>query len=207
MKKLILVTTLAMMPCLSQAAPVFSDNFDNDALGLNQHTFLGGWSVIGGSVDLIGEPSFFDLLPGHGRYVDLDGSTNTGGRLDKAISLAGHTKYNLSFDLAGSQRGDSNTVEVIFGTNEQSFTLSSADPFKRYTLSFTTNDAADYQINFHNVDEIVGVNTVHGDNMGALLDNVTVSVATVPEPETYLMMLTGLGIMGFSARRRNKINS
>ena len=29
-------------------------------------------------------------------------------------------------------------------------------------------------------------------------------VAAIPEPETYAMMLAGLGLLGFSARRRNK---
>ena len=28
------------------------------------------------------------------------------------------------------------------------------------------------------------------------------SVAAVPEPETYAMLLAGLGLIGFSARRR-----
>jgi len=32
--------------------------------------------------------------------------------------------------------------------------------------------------------------------------SVTYNVATVPEPETYAMMLAGLGLMGFSARRK-----
>ncbi len=30
------------------------------------------------------------------------------------------------------------------------------------------------------------------------------AVSAVPEPETYAMMLGGLGLMGFVARRRNK---
>jgi hypothetical protein len=35
-------------------------------------------------------------------------------------------------------------------------------------------------------------------------DSVTGSVAAVPEPETYAMMLAGLGLLGFAARGRNK---
>ena len=31
-----------------------------------------------------------------------------------------------------------------------------------------------------------------------------IAINPVPEPETYAMMLAGLGLMGFSARRRNK---
>jgi len=33
-----------------------------------------------------------------------------------------------------------------------------------------------------------------------MLDNV--SVAAVPEPETYALMLAGLGLLGFMARRK-----
>jgi len=36
----------------------------------------------------------------------------------------------------------------------------------------------------------------HGFNVG--------SVAAVPEPETYVMMLVGLGLIGGIARRRNQ---
>jgi hypothetical protein len=35
------------------------------------------------------------------------------------------------------------------------------------------------------------------------LYNGAISVAAVPEPETYAMLLAGLGVMGFIARRRN----
>lgn len=191
LKKTIFVAALVAMPGVSQAA-VFSDNFDGDTLALNQTSFLGGWTVSSGTVDLIGNPAFFDFLPGNGRYVDLDGSTNDAGGFDKQLALAASTTYTLSFDLAGSQRGDSNSVNVIFGTTAQTYTLGSADPFATYTLSFTTNAAANYQIFFENSG---------GDNFGALLDNVSVAAA-VPEPETYALMLAGLSLIGFAARRK-----
>lgn len=35
-------------------------------------------------------------------------------------------------------------------------------------------------------------------------DNVTLNVAAVPEPETYAMLLAGLGLVGIAARRRSK---
>jgi hypothetical protein len=38
-----------------------------------------------------------------------------------------------------------------------------------------------------------------GDNFGALLDNV--SVSAIPEPESYAMLLAGLSLIGFMARR------
>ncbi len=36
------------------------------------------------------------------------------------------------------------------------------------------------------------------------LDNMTYGVTAVPEPETYAMMLAGLGLLGFAARRRKQ---
>jgi hypothetical protein len=33
-------------------------------------------------------------------------------------------------------------------------------------------------------------------------DNVRLDVSPVPEPETYALMLAGLGLVGFAARRR-----
>jgi hypothetical protein len=48
----------------------------------------------------------------------------------------------------------------------------------------------------------VRFSTWSNDNQGMLLDNVSVTTAAVPEPETYAMMLAGLGIVGLMARRR-----
>jgi hypothetical protein len=50
---------------------------------------------------------------------------------------------------------------------------------------------------------------LHIQNIGREDDSkwayANAATAPVPEPETYLMMITGLGIMGFIARRRKKI--
>lgn len=46
--------------------------------------------------------------------MDLDGSTGLAGTMTStALSLTGGVTYDLTFSLAGSQRGDTNTV--IYG--------------------------------------------------------------------------------------------
>ncbi len=51
-------------------------------------------------------------------------------------------------------------------------------------------------------DEFKGVNKLVFSSVYAQVDNINLSVATVPEPETWAMLLAGLGLVGFSARRR-----
>jgi len=186
----------AALLCASaaQAAPVFSDNFDTDTLALNATNFHGGWAVAGGTVDVIGAPGFFDLLPGNGRYVDLDGSTNRAGLLFNSVALTSGVTYKLSFDLAGNNRGAGNdTVEVGFGSGSQIFTRSAADGFQTFSLTYTASTSG--LVGFSFADQ-------GRDNQCALLDNVTITA--VPEPETYGMLLGGLALLGVVARRRRQ---
>ena len=45
---------------------------------------------------------------------------------------------------------------------------------------------------------------INGTSMGDSRYTAIVQLAPVPEPETYAMLLAGLGIMGFVARRKSK---
>jgi len=59
------------------------------------------------------------------------------------------------------------------------------------------------------VGEDAGLRDILGFNDGRYIDNTAVSgvigsvLAPVPEPETYALMLAGLGLLGFAVRRRN----
>jgi hypothetical protein len=184
---------------LSQAAtPVFFDDFDSYAMAQFNWSppAASGWTVSGGTIDLVGIGGAFDLIPGNGGYVDLDGSTRQSGLLSANVSLLGGVMYTLSFDLAGSHRGSSETVNVTFGSTAQSLSLASADPFSSHSLSFTPATAGSYSFGYQNL---------AGDNVGILLDNV--SITAVPEPETYAMMLAGLGLVGWLAGRKKRFAS
>jgi len=185
-----LLASLAFGSSFAQAAPVFSDNFDSYTGQLNWPG-AGGWSVSDGTVDIIPVNGQFDFLPGNGNYVDLDGSTSNAGLFTNSVSLLAGNTYTLSFDLAGNARGGSETVDVFFGTSSSTLVLNQNDPFQTYSLSFSAITSGVVSFGFQNQG---------GNNIGALLDNVT--VAAVPEPDTYAMVLAGLGLMGFVARRR-----
>lgn len=176
----------------AQAAVVFSDDFNADTLGLNYTAFVNGWTVSDGTVDLIGS-GFFDFYPGNGNYVDLDGSTGNAGVLSQSLSLTAGVTYTATFSLGGSQRGDTNEVDVMFGTSLANFSLLSADPLTQQSIVFTPGSSGSYTLSFSNGG---------GDNLGAILDNVMVSTPAIPEPQTYALMLGGLAALFAVARRR-----
>lgn len=193
-KKILIGAAILSASAAQAATSVYSDNFDTDTLALNATSFQGGWAVSGGTVDIIGAGGIFDLAPGNGRYVDLDGSTNNAGIFANSVSVVAGQTYTLSFSLAGNQRGAGNdTVEVNFGSLSQVFNLNAADAFSVHTLSFTAASGGSAGFSF--IDN-------GSDNQGALLDNVRITA--VPEPETYGMMLGGLALLGMVARRRRQ---
>ena len=133
--------------------------------------------------------------------MDLDGSTGNAGLLGTKASFAAGT-YTLNFLLGGSTRGDTNTVRVSLGDYFQDITLASNAGLTNQSLTFTTTTEGN--LSFENFG---------GDNVGLILDNITVDAAAptqtaaVPELSTWAMMILGFAGVGFMAYRRRNSNS
>ena len=178
----------------AQAVEIFADDFDAAVEGLS--IVPTGWTVTDGTVDVVG--TVFPLCEGSGLCVDLDGSSGNAGVLSRNFDLQGGVLYTVSFDLAGSQRGSVDDVEVRFGSALLNIDdIASAAPNTTYTLDFTPPVDGSYALSFANAG---------GDNLGAILDNVAINgaVQVIPEPETYALMLLGLGAVASAARRRRR---
>ncbi|HEX4154724.1 MAG TPA: PEP-CTERM sorting domain-containing protein [Acidobacteriaceae bacterium] len=186
------------------ADTVFSENF-NSTYGQFDLTTAGQFSAIGGTnVDVVGSngdanaQSFAYLCSGpeSGNCVDMSGTGgDSSGNLDltTSLNLAPGTYY-LSFDLIGSQRGSTTETEVLFGSYDQTFTLDSGD----LTSGVVTNAAITVtggptQLQF--------IDLSGNDNVGSVLDNITITTAT-PEPGSLLLLATGL--LGTAGALRRK---
>ncbi len=151
-----------------------------NALGVNNQSASWGGSA-SAVVFLQVHPTFGQNLP----------------QISQSFSSTGGI-FSISFDLAQRQGyGDVGYVDVTFdGQSVANMLNPIGTSLTKY--SFTTSSL----INGIHTLSFNGNNPSFGNDASTFLDNVTVSVVAVPEPETYGMLLAGLGMLGVIARRR-----
>ena len=202
------------------------------ASALNYASFA-NWNV-SGVVDLIRSGDFgITCVAGTGSCVDIDGSQNTGGALTSktAFSFSAGDRVVVSFMASGSQRTTATDVlrmslnfsapttfssytSTIAGVTTSSgaptfvntgwsasATLAPTDAFSMWTLDFTAANAGTF---------VLILDTTSNDNVGPIVDDIAVrrfdaQTNVVPEPATWTLMLSGLGILGVAARRRRAV--
>ena len=130
-------------------------------------------------------------------FVELD--TNSNNSMYQDVSTLLGTSYYLTFDYSGREgvAAQSNPIDAFW--NGQSLTHIFSSGIGETGNHWTT--VGFYVVGTGGSDRLSFSASGTSDSYGGSLDNVTLAAA-VPEPETYGMMLAGLGLMGFVAKRR-----
>jgi hypothetical protein len=130
----------------------------------------------------------------------------TGGSIWQDLVTVAGQNYTVSFEYGAIAAPTLQTMQVSALSGASFATLLGATNLKAtgtqnlaammsgYSFSFTA-DGATTRLQFS--DTSFNTSSVDG-----VVDNVSVAITPVPEPETYALMLAGLGVMTFVARRR-----
>ena len=164
-------------------------------------TAITGWTVIGGNIDWV-DANVWQASDGTSS-LDLIGNAHAGG-VEQTIATVAGQRYLLTFDLAGNPDNQAlamKYLDVSAGAATQTFsfdvtghTLASIG-WTQQSLSFVATGSTT-TISFL-------AQTSTGCCWGPALDNVAVNA--VPEPESDILVLTGLGLAGMLGWRRRAV--
>ena len=120
-------------------------------------------------------------------------------------SSNGIYRYTLSFDLTGYNASSASFMGRFAADNSATVTLNgnnigSAAGFTSWS-SFGAGTGFNAGVNTLNFD-VLNFQQNGGNPTGLRVEFTESNIAAVPEPETYGMLLAGLGLMAFVARRR-----
>lgn len=129
-------------------------------------------------------------------FVELD--TNANSSMFQVVNASGWYNFSFWYSARPGVAAGSNTLGFVFGSlSGQVLGNTAGAPSGNVWQHYSTT------VQVFGPTPLIFYAAGRSDSVGGSLDNVSVSVATsVPEPESYAMMLAGLGLMGAIARRR-----
>jgi hypothetical protein len=202
MKKIIAASLLAFVAAGASAADLVTNGgFEQGATGWGS-TQTVGFAPVSAYINCCGiDGSAYPAANGVAAAF-FGWGQETGGSIFQDLATVAGQSYTVNFSYGAISGGALQTLTVE-ASNGQSVlgslnvgaygTTNQAALVSPYSFTFVASGAST-QLLFRDT-SATSINT------DALVDNVSVAAA-VPEPETYAMLLAGIGLIGFMARRR-----
>ena len=156
-----------------------------------------------------GVSTFAATSPSGGNFLAIDGAFQVQPVQQVITGLTVGKTYSVGFDYGfAQQKGfDGDTVQSISVSFAGATHSTSSNPLTDYTLpNHSFSGWMHTSFDFVATSTTDTLSFLAYGNLAvppfALLDGVTFTPDTVPEPATWAMLLTGFGAVGFAARRR-----
>lgn len=149
---------------------LFVDDFDseNGGEGESDWTSFQHFNVLDGCVDLHGN-GYYDVQPGNGLYVDMDGSCWEAGTIEtkEAFEFLPDEEYLIEVWLAGNNReSDPDTMDVTLGSvYSEQFRFNADEEFELYTRELSVSEPTEARLKFDHYG---------GDKQGILIDLIRI---------------------------------
>lgn len=177
---------------------ITNGSFEQNRIGANSWTIksaLDGWNI--GSKGVEVRNNVAGTAQNGNNFLELDSTANSW--ISQTIDTVAGGKYDLSFYYSPRQNtaAATNGIDVLWNGNllkhvEQDNFTSKTNWFKIELSMFAVGSLSNLSFQASGI----------SDSIGGSLDNV--SLSAVPEPATIASMLLGLGLMGFTLRRRKQ---
>ena len=208
------LAALALVAGLASITPSHANlltngSFEDPSIGtwyVNEPSGIPGWTVTNNSVDVVAQGYNGPSAAYNGQqYLDLVGFGSTGGIQSQSFATVAGQHYVLTFAYANNPWSTSTAsanVSIVDGLSNTLFLqeithTGSTTNTLGWTL-FSQTFIGDGTSNTIRFDETVGSNSG-----GVMFDGV--SVAAVPEPATWALMICGFAGLGFMAHRRKMV--
>lgn len=143
-----------------------------------------------------GQKGFNSVAADGVQYLELNTDRLTS--ISQTLATTAGADYALSFAYSGRPNTATSAMNVYWGDTlltPKALVGTTTGTWQTYSLNVAAlSDSTALRF------ESVGPTTT--TSLGSYLDNVSV-ISAVPEPQTYAMMLLGLGLVGFMVRRKS----
>ena len=167
------------------------------------YSSVNGWTNNGDDVE-VGLNSTYGLPCDGAICTNLEVNADQFGDVSQLVTLTPGDKYNFTFDYGGRPGGGVQELDVMVDGTV-------LNPSSLLTGSYGIWTGEHYVFTATALSETIEFKSLDTSAMGGLPsygnEITNVSVAAVPEPATWALMLAGFGAMGVALRSRRRIAS
>jgi len=196
MKKIIALAALAALSVAASAADLVQNgSFEADAVAPGTWSIFAtptDWTPIGSGLEI--RDNVAGTAEDGSNFIELDGYQNMS--ITQTLATVVGQTYTFSFWYADRVGTDPSTNGVSYSIGGLAGTIAGtgSTAWQEFTGSFVATSTSTLLT-------LGAAGT--SDSYGSSIDNVSV-ISAVPEPTTTALFLAGLGVLGFSARRRGR---